>query len=267
MGPRGAGRRLNDQERMEILDILSKEAKVKNVDLAKRYGVSEGAIRKLKQIKDTIRERYQMGNEQNRDKRKRGGFVRNAKFEQELYEWILHIRETASYHLIPLTQTAVRQQAMILAKKYDSMANFKASPGWFARFCSRHRLDPPVHPPLTAEDGSAISPVLGLAATAAVGDSVPGGPLASAYQVDTSFTAHLTAPVKTTGLENGESMPDQTHLAAAVADASGLSGIASDLTHVTGDVKVERPKESKGEHAVPKPSPVPTEEEIFSLGL
>ncbi|RLN92128.1 hypothetical protein BBJ28_00012803 [Nothophytophthora sp. Chile5] len=144
MGPRGAGRRLNDQERMEILEIMARESKVKNVDLAKRYGVSEGAIRKLKQIKDTIRDRYYLGNEHNRDKRKRGGFKRNAPFEQELYEWICRMRETQAYQLLPLTQTAVRQQAIVLSKNYERMANFKASPGWFARFCSRHRLDPPM---------------------------------------------------------------------------------------------------------------------------
>ncbi|KAJ0404583.1 hypothetical protein P43SY_005541 [Pythium insidiosum] len=165
MGRRGAGRRLNDQERMEILDIMAREAKVKNVDLAKRYGVSEGAIRKLKQIKDTIRERYHMGNEANRDKRKRGGFVRNAKFEQELYEWICRMRETQAFQLMPLTQTAVRQQAMVLAKKYESMANFKASPGWFARFCSRHRLDPPAH------HHSALTPGDSPSFAAAVGDT------------------------------------------------------------------------------------------------
>ncbi|KAF4046599.1 Tc5 transposase DNA-binding domain [Phytophthora infestans] len=142
MGPRGAGRRLNDQERMEILEIIQREAKVKNVDLAKRYGVSEGAIRKLKQMKDTIRNRYYMGNEHNRDKRKRGGFKRNAPFEEELYQWIVRMRESQPYQLMPLTQTAVRQQAIILSKNYEKMANFKASPGWFARFCSRHRLDP-----------------------------------------------------------------------------------------------------------------------------
>ncbi|KAF1332320.1 Heat shock factor protein 2, partial [Globisporangium splendens] len=146
MGKRGAGRRLNDQERMEILDLLAKEPKVKNVDLAKRYGVSEGAIRKLKQIKDTIRDRYVLGNEHNRDKRKRGGFRRNAQFEQELYAWICRMRETQAYQLIPLTQTAVRQQAITLAKNYETMGTFKASPGWFARFCSRHRLDPPMNP-------------------------------------------------------------------------------------------------------------------------
>lgn len=193
MGKRGAGRRLNDQERMEILDILAKESKVKNVDLAKRYGVSEGAIRKLKQIKDTIRDRYVLGNEHNRDKRKRGGFRRNAQFEQELYDWICRMRETQAYQLIPLTQTAVRQQAIILAKNYETMASFKASPGWFARFCSRHRLDPPMTPSTSDISGagaSAASVAHGAMATepllstaGGIGDVKVSGPEAEAALV------------------------------------------------------------------------------------
>nr|CCA14881.1 conserved hypothetical protein [Albugo laibachii Nc14] len=143
MGRRGVGRRLNDQQRMEILDIMSREHKVKNVDLAKQYGVSEGAIRKLKQMKDRIRDRYTLGNVQNRDKRKRGTFVRSAPFEQEFFEWICRMRESQPYQVVPLTQSAVRQQAIVLARNYEGMDNFKASAGWFARFCSRHRLDPP----------------------------------------------------------------------------------------------------------------------------
>lgn len=173
MGPRGAGRRLSDQERMEILETVARDPKMKNVELAKRYGVSEGAIRKLKQMKDTIRDRYYLGNEHNRDKRKRGGFKRNAPFEQELYEWILRMRESQAYQLIPLTQTAVRQQAIILSKNYERMANFKASPGWFARFCSRHRLDPPMTHTSSCS-GPATPHAASLGGEGAPGVAVPG---------------------------------------------------------------------------------------------
>ncbi|GMF12791.1 unnamed protein product [Phytophthora lilii] len=189
MGPRGAGRRLNDQERMEILEIIQREAKVKNVDLAKRYGVSEGAIRKLKQMKDTIRNRYYMGNELNRDKRKRGGFKRNAQFEEELFQWICRMRETQPYQLMPLTQTAVRQQAIVLAKNYDKMGNFKASPGWFARFCSRHRLDPIVA-------GMDAASAQAAAAAAADGSLVPG-----AEQHGVAVPGAVTIPGATTAAD------------------------------------------------------------------
>lgn len=202
MGRRGAGRRLNDQERMEILDIMATEAKVKNVDLAKRYGVSEGAIRKLKQIKDTVRDRYVLGNELNRDKRKRGGFRRNAQFEQELYEWICRMRETQAYQLIPLTQTAVRQQAITLAKKYETMATFKASPGWFARFCSRHRLDPPMASAASELANSSAVAVSGISAaniTEAVNASV--ALLSSGVGVGIAIGASAAGVVRALGQE------------------------------------------------------------------
>lgn len=219
MGPRGAGRRLNDQERMEILDILARETKVKNVDLAKRYGVSEGAIRKLKQMKDRVRARYLLGNEHNRDKRKRGGFARNAPFEQELYAWICRMREAQAYQLAPLTQTQVRQQAMLLAQKYDKMAGtFKASPGWFARFCSRHRLDPPVSSSSSAgvagedgamfhlPDGAVDAAAALLPATAVSADGLMLEPKADA----------------TTELKGVETIDEQTQLAARQHNAAAL---------------------------------------------
>jgi hypothetical protein len=283
MGRRGAGRRLNDQERMEIIEILSRETKVKNVELAKRYGVSEGAIRKLKQMKDAVRDRYVMGNEQNRDKRKRGGFVRNAKFEQELYDWICRMRETQAYQLVPLTQTAVRQEAMLLAKKYDSMATFKASPGWFARFCARHRLDPPVH----AGTGLAADDITLAASTAAVGDTVPGGPLASAYQVDpalaaapvgipdaasaASFADALTKEAEAVkrdqealDLNCGEAVVEQQAqlVSAATAAAAGTAPSTETLSLTA----VATPKDDDVKKAAAK-GVMPSDDEIFGLGL
>lgn len=235
MGPRGAGRRLNDQERMEILDILAREAKVKNVDLAKRYGVSEGAIRKLKQVKDRIRDRYYLGNEHNRDKRKRGGFARNAQFEQELYQWICRMREAQAYQLLPLTQTAVRQQAMLLAQKYERMGTFKASPGWFARFCSRHRLDPPMTsstagaPPAPAAAAVASSEEAKATDAAAVAAAVfrlPALPDADALMVEVKPDAEA------------ETIDEQTKLAArqhnivalGIAKAASAAAVASAST-------------------------------------
>ncbi|EEY57270.1 uncharacterized protein PITG_11107 [Phytophthora infestans T30-4] len=212
MGPRGAGRRLNDQERMEILEIIQREAKVKNVDLAKRYGVSEGAIRKLKQMKDTIRNRYYMGNEHNRDKRKRGGFKRNAPFEEELYQWIVRMRESQPYQLMPLTQTAVRQQAIILSKNYEKMANFKASPGWFARFCSRHRLDP---------------------ITAFLMDSLTAAPSQEMEMVNATDTIATDAEESKTGTA---SINEQVQQAAREHNEAALRAAAAKIGDATADV-------------------------------
>ena len=228
MGPRGAGRRLNDQERMEILEIIQREAKVKNVDLAKRYGVSEGAIRKLKQMQDTVRNRYYMGNEHNRDKRKRGGFQRNAPFEEELYQWIVRMRESQPYQLMPLTQTAVRQQAIVLAKNYDKMANFKASPGWFARFCSRHRLDPIVtNGDAAAAAAAASAQVAGDSSGTLAADGVSPGMAASAAVVPSTTTADDSVYLLEALTESSPVTTSQTMEMESAATAVVLGG-ASD---------------------------------------
>ncbi|POM68365.1 Hypothetical protein PHPALM_15483 [Phytophthora palmivora] len=298
MGPRGAGRRLNDQERMEILEIIQREAKVKNVDLAKRYGVSEGAIRKLKQMKDTIRNRYYTGNENNRDKRKRGGFKRNAPFEEELYQWIVRMRDSQPYQLMPLTQTAVRQQAIILSKNYEKMANFKASPGWFARFCSRHRLDPIV---ASATDVAGASAEAATADTSLSADGVPQsvavppavsmpmtastGTDETVFLMDTLTTSTVTtsqamemvraiAPGSEESKTDAPSINEQVQQAArehneaalrAAAAKIGEAQASEDKTEETSetesDVKAEEEEEGT------KPGDAVAEDEIFSLGL
>lgn len=302
MGRRGAGRRLNDQERMEILDVMAREPKVKNVDLAKQYGVSEGAIRKLKQIKDTIRDRYILGNEHNRDKRKRGGFRRNAQFEQELYEWICRMRETQAYQLIPLTQTAVRQQAILLAKNYETMATFKASPGWFARFCSRHRLDPPMAPmrdldAITAEAEAAANATL-LASTA-MGDVKLSGVESDAAALVLGFPQSVDAlqslvqlPVHSVVEEKVVAMPTSNNIVdvdlncpeGSVVEEQHHTGLKADPVGVVGvetpetvgipeaaagtTLKADEEKDAAAKRVAPvKKALVYSEEEIFSLGL
>ncbi|ETI50295.1 hypothetical protein F441_06129 [Phytophthora nicotianae CJ01A1] len=307
MGPRGAGRRLNDQERMEILEIIQREAKVKNVDLAKRYGVSEGAIRKLKQMKDTIRNRYYMGNEHNRDKRKRGGFKRNAPFEEELYQWIVRMRESQPYQLMPLTQTAVRQQAIILSKNYEKMANFKASPGWFARFCSRHRLDPIVanaaggdtaNTPMVSAPADASLSAAGVPQAVAVPPAV-SMPMTTSATDETAFlmdslTAapsqamemmNATATIATDAEESKTDTPsineqvqqaarehNEAALRAAAAKIGEAQAASEDKTaeaeQEASDTESVKKEVSDGEEEeVKKEGDVNAEDEIFSLGL
>ncbi|CAI5724027.1 hypothetical protein KXD40_001062 [Peronospora effusa] len=291
MGPRGAGRRLNDQERMEILEIIQREAKVKNVDLAKRYGVSEGAIRKLKQMKDTVRNRYFMGNEHNRDKRKRGGFKRNAPFEEELYQWIVRMRDSQPYQLMPLTQTAVRQQAIVLAKNYDKMANFKASPGWFARFCSRHQLDPIV----TAVDTTAVTALVAPDSTTLGADTgVPQAMTTSASADETVFLMETltSSPVTTSEIVNEgtgcktetPSINEQVQQAAREHNEAALRAAAVKIDEVQASaVNESEEKEAKTQSELDEETEEEHEEvktplgdatamtidddEIFSLGL
>ncbi|KAG7398779.1 hypothetical protein PHYBOEH_010522 [Phytophthora boehmeriae] len=293
MGRRGAGRRLSDQERMQILETIQREHKVKNVDLAKQYGVSEGAIRKLRNMKDTIRMRYSLGNEHNRDSRKRGGFKRNAPFEKELYEWIMRMRETQAYQLIPLTQTAVRQQAIVLSKNYERMANFKASPGWFARFCSRHRLDPPsVNAGATSVDevtGPVGIPVpldvpsepKALAAadeTVFLMDSLAAAQTSATMGMDVTMPVMDKPPVEalkseTASINEQEQLAAREHNEAALnaltardAAAAKTAEVQEKTTTSTQELKTESSHQFEEEKPV-QAAAAPSEDEIFSIGI
>ncbi|RHZ20675.1 hypothetical protein DYB37_001417 [Aphanomyces astaci] len=133
---RGAGKRLTDKERMEILNVIDSGAKITHVDLALRYGISESAIRKLRKNKGEVQKRYLLGNKHVRDLRQRGSKLGNAAFEDELYRLIFEMQT----HESRLSSTFVRKKALEIAPKYN-MVSFKASAGWYRRFCSRYHLN------------------------------------------------------------------------------------------------------------------------------
>ncbi|OQR98096.1 hypothetical protein ACHHYP_09204 [Achlya hypogyna] len=134
---RGAGKRLTDKERMEILNVIETGTKVTHVELALRYGISESAIRKLRKNKIEVQKRYMLGNKHVRDLRQRGSKLGNAAFEDELYRVIFDLQS----HESRMSSTFVRKKALEIAPKYN-MTAFKASAGWYRRFCSRYHLNP-----------------------------------------------------------------------------------------------------------------------------
>lgn len=71
----GAGKRLNDKQRVEIIQ-LAENSKISKRQLADKYGVSEAAIRKLLLKKDEFLKRYYDTPEEIRDQRLRGKNVR-----------------------------------------------------------------------------------------------------------------------------------------------------------------------------------------------
>ncbi|KAG9411948.1 hypothetical protein AC1031_017586 [Aphanomyces cochlioides] len=133
---RGAGKRLTDKERMEILSVIDTGAKITHVELALRYGISESAIRKLRKNKNEVQKRYLLGNKHVRDLRQRGSKLGNAAFEDELYRLIFEMQT----HESRISSTFVRKKALEIAPKYN-MVSFKASAGWYRRFCSRYHLN------------------------------------------------------------------------------------------------------------------------------
>lgn len=139
---KGRGKRLTDSERMEIIARLEdKTTPLSRAKCARIYGVTPAAISKLMKVSQTVKKRYaDAGVEAGhlRDKRQRGGFSKNMCFEDELFKWICSIRARR----IPLLVAHVQQKAKLLAAKHQMNDDFKASNGWYYRFCARYGLAP-----------------------------------------------------------------------------------------------------------------------------
>lgn len=72
MERRGVGKRLTDGQRVEIIKLFDSGAAVTEADIARRYGVSRSAIWRLRRSSSHIMERYQEGDVESRDERRRG---------------------------------------------------------------------------------------------------------------------------------------------------------------------------------------------------
>ncbi|TYZ64216.1 hypothetical protein PybrP1_011501, partial [[Pythium] brassicae (nom. inval.)] len=139
---KGRGKRLTDRQRMDIIARLEDPvAPLSRAECARRYGVSPAAIGKLMKVRAAVKKRYSDAGADagaQRDRRQRGGFAKNAGFEDELFRWICSIRARR----IPLLVAHVQQKAKLLAAKHHGHDDFKASNGWYYRFCARYGLVP-----------------------------------------------------------------------------------------------------------------------------
>lgn len=140
-GLQGRGRRLTDRERMEIIALTRENPRLTHVALAARYGVNETTIRKWRRAANAakIETRYSAGVAQVRDSCQRACAVRNAAFDAALHAWA----SAQLVELSTLSAPAIRAKARELAVAYDDMRDFKASSGWYYRFCRRYGLPVP----------------------------------------------------------------------------------------------------------------------------
>ncbi|EGZ29871.1 hypothetical protein PHYSODRAFT_323329 [Phytophthora sojae] len=118
MGGQGRGRRLTDRERLEIAEFARLHPQVKHVELAAAYRVNESTIRKWRRKSNVTKTE------------------RARQFDVQLYEWICAARSRG----VKLRPIQVRDKARALAANFEHMENFKASSGWYYRYCGRFNL-------------------------------------------------------------------------------------------------------------------------------
>nr|CCA18697.1 conserved hypothetical protein [Albugo laibachii Nc14] len=135
MGKRGSGKRLTDRERIEIIECFENDPEMTNSKCARNYGVSAAAISRLLKRSVDIKKRYLQGSLRERDQRRRGGIAKHAAFEDELLAWIMDLKERK----IKVSSSLVQEKAKSISQKHN-LGPFKASYGWYFRFCKRHGL-------------------------------------------------------------------------------------------------------------------------------
>ncbi|KAE9205985.1 hypothetical protein PF002_g20151 [Phytophthora fragariae] len=139
---KGKGRRLTDSERIDIIASLEDPStQLSRAECARQYGVTPAAISKLMKVRHSVKKRYSDAGADAggaRDKRQRGGFSKNVPFEDKLFQWICSVRARK----VPLLVAHVQQKAKLLAARHKMKDDFKASNGWYYRFCGRYGLTP-----------------------------------------------------------------------------------------------------------------------------
>ena len=131
---RGAGPRLNDEQRLQILEIVEQPSPPSLRNIGRNFGVSEWAIRSLIKKKDEIRMRVQLKDHNTRKTTFRGSKGKYPELEERLYAWIDASRRLS----IALPPSVIMEKARRLATQMNICDDdFKATWGWFRKF--RHR--------------------------------------------------------------------------------------------------------------------------------
>ena len=85
---KGEGQRLNDRQRMDIINLLDRSKPPSMRSIAQQFGVDEKVIRKIKSSKDQIRERVQKVDQATQESSFRASQPMFPDVEKKLFEWI-----------------------------------------------------------------------------------------------------------------------------------------------------------------------------------
>ena len=131
------GKRLSESERLEVIAKLSVPSAPSKRSLAREYGVSEGAIRKIMKNKEGIQKRSSLMSDEGKRNTLRASIGRFSELEDVLYVWIDSMRRAK----LPVPPSLVIVKAKRIAQQLSiPEGDFKASWQWLSRFRKRRGL-------------------------------------------------------------------------------------------------------------------------------
>jgi hypothetical protein len=130
-------KRLSELQRCEIIAKLSRTSAPSKRSLAREYGVSEGAVRKVWENREAILHRSALLTEEKKETTFRSSVGRFTELEDMLYVWIDSMRRAS----LPVPPSLVIAKAKIIASNLSiPESDFKASWQWLSRFRVRRGL-------------------------------------------------------------------------------------------------------------------------------
>ncbi|CAL8108706.1 unnamed protein product [Calicophoron daubneyi] len=138
MSPRGAGKRLSESQRLDIITKLQKTNAPSKRAIAREYDVSENAIRKIWNKRTAIKERTAQMSVSKLDTSFRASSGKFQEIEDVLYHWIETMR-CAKLEVPPALAIAKAKQIALSMDMNGCV--FKASWQWLKNFRERRGLE------------------------------------------------------------------------------------------------------------------------------
>jgi transposase len=134
MSKKLTGKRLNESQRCKVISKLSKTNLPSKRALTREYDVSEGAIRKVWEKRDSILERSALLSKEAKQKTFRASVGRFTELEDMLYIWI----DNMCRAMLPVPPSLAIATAKSIASTLSiSDSDLKASWQWLSRFRTR----------------------------------------------------------------------------------------------------------------------------------
>lgn len=134
---KGEGKRLNDEERLEIINMLENPNCSSMRSIARHVGVGEKTIRNIKSNMVAIKAHIVETNDAQRKETKRISLGRFHELEQCLIDWLKALRIAG----LIITPSMLKHKARSIAVAQNiPESDFKCSNGWYHRFKKRWNI-------------------------------------------------------------------------------------------------------------------------------
>lgn len=121
------------KEKVAVLEYANKNPGSSSRNISSSFNCGKTQIQRILKTKDEIMDEFEKNGPENRKRHRVEG---HADVNDALYKWYSLARERN----IPISGPLLKEEALLIAKKFDPETSFKASNGWLDSFKKRHNI-------------------------------------------------------------------------------------------------------------------------------